>query len=165
MFLAWRIMDALRANIMRFYSAIHIKHRKQQKARVEGRSAIKMPASKHIISTPPSHACVHHATLPISVRTVDSRRPIIIPRIIFRHFERKKERESYLTLRENTAMHKYTVSIPSLALLRYKSITVVVNLSHVLSPIKTPPKHYDFIYLFLSFFLIETFPFRSFDPE
>lgn len=93
MFLAWRIMDALRANIMRFYSAIHIKHRKQQKARVEGRSAIKMPASKHIISTPPSHACVHHATLPISVRTVDSRRPIIIPRIIFRHFERKKERE------------------------------------------------------------------------
>lgn len=32
MFLAWCIMDALRANIMRFYSAIHIKHRKQQKA-------------------------------------------------------------------------------------------------------------------------------------
>lgn len=32
MFLAWYIMDALRANIMRFYSAIHIKHRKQQKA-------------------------------------------------------------------------------------------------------------------------------------
>lgn len=54
MFLAWCIMDALRANIMRFYSAIHIKHRKQQKARVEGRSAIKMPAPKHIISTPSS---------------------------------------------------------------------------------------------------------------
>lgn len=56
MFLAWCIMDALRANIMRFYSAIHIKHRKQQKARVEGRSAIKMPAPKHIISTPSSRA-------------------------------------------------------------------------------------------------------------
>lgn len=37
MFLAWCIMDALRANIMRFYSAIHIKHRKQQKAGMEGR--------------------------------------------------------------------------------------------------------------------------------
>lgn len=93
MFLAWRIMDALRANIMRFYSAIHIKHRKQQKARVEGRSAIKMPASKHIISTPPSRVYVHRATLPISVRIVDSRRSIIISRIIFRHFQ-KRERET-----------------------------------------------------------------------
>lgn len=31
MFLARDIMDALRATIMRFYSAIHIKHWKQQK--------------------------------------------------------------------------------------------------------------------------------------
>lgn len=73
MFLAWCIMDALRANIMRFYSAIHIKHRKQQKAGAEGggRSAIKMPAPKHIISTPSSHALSRYATLPIS----DSHRP------------------------------------------------------------------------------------------
>lgn len=33
MFLAQDIMDALHTNIMRFYSAIHIKHWKQQKLR------------------------------------------------------------------------------------------------------------------------------------
>lgn len=103
MFLAWRIMDALRANIMRFYSAIHIKHRKQQKARLEGRSAIKMPASKHIISTPPSHACVHHATLPISVRTVD---PLSFHGLFFvTSKERKREREKVTPY--YAGMHKY----------------------------------------------------------
>lgn len=36
MFLARDIMDALHTNIMRFYSAIHIKHWKQQKLSCRG---------------------------------------------------------------------------------------------------------------------------------
>lgn len=75
MFLAQDIMDALHTNIMRFYSAIHIKHWKQQKLRagcgrgmgasreIEGAgvcSAIKMPAPKHIISTVALLLPYHH---------------------------------------------------------------------------------------------------------
>lgn len=81
MFLAWCIMDALRANIMRFYSAIHIKHRKQQKAGAEGRNAIKMPTPKHIISTPSSRT--HSPRDAPDLRPSTLAAPIIIPGLFF----------------------------------------------------------------------------------
>lgn len=112
MFLAWCIIDALRANIMRFYSAIHIKHRKQQKAGGRrkvggrGRSAIKMPAPKHIISTPSSgpraraRAFTRTTRRPRSLtaapRTLASF--YLIRRIIFHHSEsvlRRSTRRKY----------------------------------------------------------------------